>query len=186
MEKILIVSGHTDLNDSVANKKILEELEIKLPEAKISYLDKLYPDYKINVKEEQEKLVEADIIILQYPIFWYSMPSLLSKWMEDVFEHGFSHGSTGDKLKGKKLILSFTTGAPEEAYHKDQSMGYEIDDFLPNIIATCNLCGMEYVGYVYTGGVSYQMRTDENAINLIKEKASNHVDRLLDMISQNK
>ncbi len=59
MTKILIVSGHTDLSNSVANKKILEELEIKLPEAKISYLDKLYPDYKINVKAEQEKLIEA-------------------------------------------------------------------------------------------------------------------------------
>lgn len=81
MKNILIVSGHTDLNDSVANKTILEEIEKKLPNVEISYLDKLYPDYKINVKDEQEKLLKADIIVLQYPVFWYSMPSLLECWM---------------------------------------------------------------------------------------------------------
>lgn len=35
----------------------------------------------------------------------------MNKWMEDTFEHGWSHGSTGDKLKSKKLIASFTAGA---------------------------------------------------------------------------
>ena len=39
--------------------------------------------------------------------------------MEETFVHGFSHGSTGDKLKDKKLIVSFTSGAPEEMYQKE-------------------------------------------------------------------
>ena len=183
MKNILVISGHNDLNHSVANKQILSELEKRLPNLKISYLDKLYPDYKIKVEAEQEKLIWADLIILQYPIFWYGMPSLLKKWMEDVFEHGFSHGDTGDKLKGKKIIVSFTTGAKEEIYSKD-TLGYEIEDFLHSIIATCHLCGLKYLGYVYTGGVSYQMRTDIESINMIKEKAISHVDRLIDMIKE--
>lgn len=33
MKNVLIVSGHTDLNNSVANKKILEELSERLPNA---------------------------------------------------------------------------------------------------------------------------------------------------------
>lgn len=90
MSNILIVSGHTDLNESVANKTILEEISNKLPKAEVDYLDKLYPDYKIDVKAEQEKLVKADVIVLQFPILWYSMPSIMSKWMEDTFENGFS------------------------------------------------------------------------------------------------
>lgn len=106
MSNILIVSGHTDLNESVANKTILEEIANKLPKAEVDYLDKLYPDYKIDVKAEQEKLVKADVIVLQFPIFWYSMPSIMSKWMEDTFENGFSHGSTGDKFKSTDNIIS--------------------------------------------------------------------------------
>ena len=63
MKKILIVSGHTDLNNSAANKSILENLESALPQAEFIYLDKLYPDFQIDVKAEQEKLVTADIIV---------------------------------------------------------------------------------------------------------------------------
>lgn len=175
MNNILIVSGHTDLKDSTANKKILEELSKRLPEAEIDYLSELYPDYKIDIENEQKKLVNADIIVLQYPVFWYSMPSLLERWMEETFKHGFSHGSTGDKLKGKKVIVSLTTGAPEETYS-------DINDYLNPIKGCCNLCQMEYIGSVVTYGVSYQIRNEKN--KEIEDKAIDHADRLIELISR--
>ncbi len=110
------------------------------------------------------------------------MPSLLSKWMEETFQHGFSHGSTGDKLEGKKLLVSITTGAPEEMYRKDGVMGYEIEEFLPFIQATCNLCGMEYAGFIHTGGVSYQMRRDPELLTELKAKAEMHAQRLMEKL----
>ena len=175
MKNVLVVSGHTDLNDSVANKRILEELSKRLSNAEIDYLSKLYPNYIIDVEKEQEKLLKADIIVLQYPLFWYSMPSLLEKWMEDVFKHGFSHGSEGDKLKGKKMIISLTTGAPEEVYNN-------IDDFLNPIKASCKLCQMEYVGSIVTYSVSYQIRNDKG--KEIELKAIDHANRLIEMINK--
>ena len=60
MKKILIVSGHPDLNDSFANKTILEETRNLLPEAEFVYLDKLYPDFRIDVQAEQERLLRAN------------------------------------------------------------------------------------------------------------------------------
>lgn len=102
MKNILVVSGHTDLNNSVANKNILNRLKEIIRNIEYDILSDLYPNYVIDIAKEQEKLLNADIIILQYPVFWYSMPSLLERWMEEVFQHGFSHGSTGDKLKKKK------------------------------------------------------------------------------------
>lgn len=177
MKNILIVSGHTNLNDSVANKKILEELAEQLPNAEIDYLSELYSDYKIDVAREQEKLLKADIIVLQYPLFWYSMPSLLEKWFEEVFQHGFSHGRTGDKLKDKKVIVSLTTGAPEETYS-------DINNFLYPIKSTCKLCKMKYVGNITTYGVSYQIRNDKG--KEIELKAINHADKLINMIKSEK
>ena len=53
MKKILIVSGHPDMNDSFANKTILEETKKLLPEAEFVYLDRLYPDFRIDTKAEQ-------------------------------------------------------------------------------------------------------------------------------------
>lgn len=182
MKNILIVSGHTDLNDSVANKTILEEIEKKLPNVEISYLDKLYPDYKINVKDEQEKLLKADIIVLQYPVFWYSMPSLLECWMEKVFEYGFSHGGESKKLKGKKLIVSLTTGAKEEMYTKDE-IG-EIEDYLNPIEATCKLCEMDFIGYIYTGGVSFAFRTDPGKIDQMKLISKENANKLIKLLNE--
>ena len=176
MKKILIVSGHTDMNDSVANKAILAKFAEKLPESRCVYLDKLYPDFKIDSKAEQEKLVWADIIILQFPVFWFSMPSLMHRWMEDTFLHGFSHGSTGNKLHGKKLILSYTTGAPIEAL--------DFDTFFQYIKAACSFCGMEYAGSISTGSVSYAMRQEPGQMDAILRKADAHAQRLIELVQQ--
>lgn len=182
MKNILIVCGHTNMNDSVANKNIIEKLKDDISNAEFDILSELYPDYKIDVQKEQEKLLKADIIVLQYPIFWYSMPSLLERWMEEVFKHGFSHGSTGDKLKGKKLIISFTTGAPEEAYSKSGRMGHDIEDFLNPIKVTCRECQMNLSGIVKTYGVSYQIRNDKS--DEILEKTNKHVKELIKIIKE--
>jgi len=134
------------------------------------------------VENEQRRLLRADIIVLQFPVFWYSVPSILERWMEETFRHGFSHGSTGDKLKGKKLVLSFTTGAPEEMYSHDGPMGYTIDEFLPCYKATCRLTQMEYCGYVYTGGVSYGNRTSLELVEQQKVMSMKHAERLIRLL----
>ncbi len=182
MKHVLVISGHTNLKESVANKTILETLEKKLPEAEIVKLDELYPDFKIDVKAEQERLLRADIIVFQFPVFWYSAPSLLQRWMEETFQHGFSHGSKGDKLKGKKLVLSFTTGAPKAMYSHDGAMGYDIEDFLPCFKATCRLTQMDYAGYIFTGGVSYGNRTSSELIEQQVKVSEGHAERLIKLL----
>lgn len=183
MKKVLIISGHTDLSTSVANATILSTLSARLPEAEIVKLDQLYPDFRIDVAAEQARLQRADIIVLQFPVFWYSAPSILERWMEETFQHGFSHGSKGDKLKGKKLVLSFTTGAPAEMYSANGPMGHEIDDFLTCYKSACALCQMEYCGYVFTGGVSYGNRTTPELIEQQKVESVRHAERLIDKLA---
>lgn len=182
MKNVLIISGHTNLSASVANKTILDTVHKLLPEVEIVKLDELYPDFRINVEVEQQRLLKADIIVLEFPVFWYSAPSILERWMEETFRHGFSHGSTGDKLKGKKLVLSFTTGAPSSMYSHDGPMGYTIDEFLPCFKAICNLCQMEFAGYVYTGGVSYAYRTTRELIEQQNKISVEHAEHLIKLI----
>ena len=184
MKNVLIVSGHTDLkNNSVANKTIINELKRLLPEAEYDILSDLYPDYRFNVEAEQKKLVEADIIVWQFPVFWYSMPSLLRKWIEDVIVHGFAYGSTGTALKDKRLIASFTTGAPAEMYTKDGLVGYTIEDIIgAQLRPTANLCGMQLADFVYTDSVSYAARNEVGAIADIEKRSKEHARRLLEAI----
>ena len=181
MSKVLVVSGHPRLGqDSVANKTILEELAVLLPEAKIDVLDELYPDYVIDVEAEQAKLRGADVIVLQYPLWWYGWPSLLQKWVEDGFVRGFSHGSTGTALRGKKLVVSVTTGA-SQAYYQPDSVDF--DDLLTPAKATCALTGMEFAGSLPLFGVSYANHTDEAARADMVERSREHARRLAEFVS---
>ena len=179
MKNVLIIAGHPELRDnSFANKIILEDLERMLPTATVDRLGDLYPDYRIDVEAEQKKLVGADIIVLQFPIFWYSMPALLAKWMEDVFVHGFSHGATGKALTHKKLLLSFTTGAPASAY----DASFPAEAMAERFVRTAGLTGMDYVGFIYTGGVSYSLRADEEKRTEMAAASHAHAKRLVEKI----
>lgn len=182
MNNVLIVSGHTDLDNSFANKIILDNLEHSLPGAIQIHLDKLYPNYIFDIHKEQERLMNADIIVLQFPFFWYGVPSLMKKWIEDVFSHGFSHGSTGDKVKGKKLLLSFTSGAPESMYQYGGVQSYPIEDFLPPLKQFANLCRMEWAGHVYTGGLSYIAKSEEQRVDM-RARALAHAEKLIEKIN---
>ena len=64
MKKVLVISGHTDLATSVANKTILDTIGQYLPETEIVKLDTLYPDFKIDVDAEQQRLLKA------HPPYW--------------------------------------------------------------------------------------------------------------------
>jgi len=46
----------------------------------------------------------------------------------------------------------------------------------------CGLCGMEFVDYVFTGGVSFELRTNPDEIEKIKEKAKDHASKVVSII----
>ena len=53
----MVISGHPNLEKSKTNKAILKELEKHFgKQISIRRLDKLYPNYQINVKAEQEAI----------------------------------------------------------------------------------------------------------------------------------
>ena len=58
---------------------------------RVRYLYDLYPHGRIDVAAEQAVLEEAERIVLQFPMYWYSSPALLKQWQDDVLE---GHGSS--------------------------------------------------------------------------------------------
>lgn len=112
----LIVLGHPDIEQSIANKTIIESLQEHITDLEIRNIHQLYPDYKINVQEEQAALLRHDLIVLQYPMYWFNMPAILKLWFDEVLTYQFAYGSQGDKLKDKKLLQSLTVGQVEQNY----------------------------------------------------------------------
>lgn len=177
MQNVLIISGHPNLNASIANREILNELEKALPTAQIRRLDTLYPTYQFNVEAEQAAILAADVLVFQFPFSWYSVPGLMKLWLDQVFTHGFAHGSTA-QLGGKKVIFSFTTGAPSALYQLDGLFRHNVEDYLAQFETFATLCGLVYLPPIYTTGISYVGR-DEAKIAEQQTLAKAHAARLI-------
>ncbi|GAA78249.1 NAD(P)H-dependent oxidoreductase [Pseudoalteromonas sp. BSi20495] len=184
MSNILIVSGHPDLDtESFSNKYIMQQLGNRLPQGSIHYLHQAHKNYEFDIAAEQERLKKVDVIVLQFPMYWYGLPALMKKWLDDVFAHGFAYGSTGSHLQGKKLILSFTSGGPEEDYRYDGEQGYPVNDFLPPFKSLAMYCEMTWGGYVYSGGLLYLPNLSETTKSEMQEVVENHIKRLLNQLN---
>ncbi len=70
MSNTLMILAHPVIENSIGNK-IISDTFANSPNSEVRHIDKLYPDFIINVEAEQEALLEADIIIFQFPLFQY-------------------------------------------------------------------------------------------------------------------
>ena len=175
MAKVLLILSHPFYDKSLANKAVVDKLKELIPKMEISHLEKLYPDYKIDIKKEQDKLKAADSIILEFPMFWYNAPSMMRKYFEDVLAHGFAYGGSGTALKGKKLIVSMTMGAPDEVYKDKMSA--------ENVVGTgmgalAKLCNLKYEGTFATPGVMYFIKDKPDVLKKKMDELSKQAQKV--------
>jgi glutathione-regulated potassium-efflux system ancillary protein KefG len=114
------------------------------PGVELHDLYEAYPDFLIDVEAEQQRLLDHDIVALQFPFFWYSVPALLKEWIDLVFTHGFAYGRGGTRLAGKTLLCGLSTGGSAEAYGPGGGNRFTIEEFLRPLEATAHLCGMRW------------------------------------------
>jgi NAD(P)H dehydrogenase (quinone) len=73
-----------------------------------------------DIEAELRKAESCDLMIWQFPLWWFGLPAILKGWVDRVFAMGRTYGR--DRLyengvfKGKRALLSVTTGGPREAY----------------------------------------------------------------------
>lgn len=78
------------------------------------------------VQDEQSKLAAAELLVIQFPLWWYGMPAILKGWFDRVLTSGFSHGDLdphlavprryGDGgLAGRKALVVVTAGEDERS-----------------------------------------------------------------------
>ena len=129
--------------------------------------------YADDIKREHQLLSEADIIIFQFPLWWYSMPGILKGYIDRVFSMGWAYGG-GQALAGKKILVSITTGAPELAWTED-NRGTIKDIFKHLFVGTFGLCGLQPLKPFIVYGAKRQ--TDDDKKNIFE----NYKKRLLEL-----
>jgi NADPH dehydrogenase (quinone) len=152
--------GKLNIAFSEAAKKYFTSKSYRVLETKIS------DGY--DTEKEVEKFMQADVVILQTPVNWESTPWIYKRYVDDVFTSAmfsqkFLSGDgrspkyptrqygTGDKMQGKRFMLSATWNAPKERFNDPPQKlwaGSSVDEVLFGVAANYRFVGFEVLpGY---------------------------------------
>lgn len=78
-----------------------------------------------DIAVEQQKVLSADAVLFQFPLWWFGMPAIMKGWIDRVWAHGLAYGyqNAGNKyrygdgaFKGKRAMLAVAVGGPASDY----------------------------------------------------------------------
>lgn len=80
-----------------------------------------------DVANERDKMLQSDLLIVHFPLWWFGMPAILKGWIDRVFVYGSVYRSqmrydTGI-CRGKKMLACITTGANQDSTSFDGREG---------------------------------------------------------------
>ncbi|WP_306603589.1 NAD(P)H-dependent oxidoreductase [Azonexus sp.] len=90
-----------------------------------------------DIREEVAKVDWCDLLILNFPIFWFSVPAIMKGWIDRVFVSGRFYGGKRfydqGGMRGKQAMLSFTLGGREHMFGP-QAIHGELETMLRPIL----------------------------------------------------
>ncbi|MFF9098469.1 NAD(P)H oxidoreductase [Streptomyces sp. NPDC014802] len=63
--------------------------------------DKPYSD---DVRAHMRRVLDADLVVAVFPVYWQSVPALLKGWIDRVWNYGFAYGRSKPRLAGKRML----------------------------------------------------------------------------------
>ncbi len=143
-KKVLVLFAHPTQRHSEVNIPLFK-VASSVEGVTVVDLYAEYPTYQIDIDREQERLKLHDVVIFQYPLYWYSTPAILKEWQDQVLEYGFAYGLDDLPLKGKCFMCAISAGGEADAYKKDGNNKYNIREILSPLEEMASLTGMLYL-----------------------------------------
>ena len=144
MSEVLVLVSHPRLSGSKLHQAMLSKIA-DLNFVTVRNIDEQrLADCTFEPKAEQEVLLGHDKIVLQFPLYWYSSPSSLKQYIDDVLSPDFTYPN-GDALNGKTLTAAVTAGAAAETYSPDGLNVFTLEELLIPFRMTAKATNMEWV-----------------------------------------
>lgn len=169
--KTTILLFHPHLDQSRVNKALANAAKDAGFEVRDMY--SLYPDFKIDVAKERAVLENADRIVFQFPVYWYSSPALVKQYEDDVFTGNWAYNG-GKALLDHEWLLAVSPGADQDAYQKDGRVHYTMPALLRPYQATSVLIKTKFM----TPFISY------NASNMSDEELANRAQAYVEYLQK--
>ncbi|MPQ68055.1 MULTISPECIES: NAD(P)H-dependent oxidoreductase [Pseudomonas] len=100
-----------------------------------------------DIQEELDKLLWADLLILNFPIYWFSVPAILKGWIDRVLVSGVCYGGKRfydqGGLAGKKALVTVTLGGREHMFGEGAIHGPLEDMLRPLLRGTLAYVGLD-------------------------------------------
>jgi glutathione-regulated potassium-efflux system ancillary protein KefG len=174
MPRVLVLFAHPRLEKSRTNLALLRHVP-RRDDVTFRDLYEQYPDFDINVVDEQALLLSHDIFIWHHPLYWYNAPPLVKQWIDLVLAFGWAYGPGGTALRGKVMGHVVTTGGARAAYQEEGFHGFTLDEFLRPLQRTVTLCGMTWLPPFAVHGTH---RLSEEALEAEALRYGRHLARL--------
>lgn len=136
--KTLVVVGHPRLADSAS------QTFLRAAAASLTGVDWHPLGPSLDLVAERRSLWAADRVILQFPLYWYSVPAVMKNWLDTVWD-GTLLGPAGDRLAGKQLGLVITTGRALREFQPGESQEYTLAELLRPLQALARATKMSYL-----------------------------------------
>ena len=143
-KKVLVLFAHPAQTRSEVNVPLFSEAKLNRHVTAVDLYAE-YPDFNINIEREQQRLIDHDVIVFMFPLYWYSTPSILKEWQDLVLEYGFAYGVDGTALKNKLFLCALSAGGKEEAYQTDGFNHYTIRQLLQPLEQMAQITHMTYL-----------------------------------------
>ena len=108
----------------------------------------------------------ADLLVLQYPMWWHLPPAMLKGWFDRVLVYGETYTSRkrfeNGRFVGKRAMLSVTVGTSPDTYAHDGRSG-DIDLMLWPVNFSLAYVGYEVVAPFVAYGVEAGLRYSDPA-----------------------
>jgi len=107
--KTLIILAHPGIQNSVINKRLLQEALKEPQHFSVHDLTQVYGGGDIDAAREQELIRAHDALVLQFPLHNFSCPPILKSWIDAVM-------TRSDGIAGRKVALAVTAGIKKSDY----------------------------------------------------------------------
>jgi NAD(P)H dehydrogenase (quinone) len=127
-----------------------------------------------DIATEIEKVAWCDLMILQFPLYWFSLPAILKGWIDRVFVPGFAFGSgkwyERGGLVGKRAMLATTMSAYPEMMAPDGLNGFLEVNLWPIQNGVLAFCGFDVLAPFVANSVPYIDEAARAAILAVYER----------------
>lgn len=121
-----------------------------------------------DIRAEVDKVLACDLLILNFPIYWFSLPAMLKGWMDRVFVSGVFYGGKRiyDRggMRGRRALVAASLGGREHMFGP-QALHGDLNGMLRHVLqGSLGYVGFDVLEPFYAHHVPYLPEAERAAV----------------------